>query len=169
MPVPSHDLDFQHHMSWSFLMFSELRWDVVVRFVEGLSTQQTKDNTDLQNTTQKNRGWIHVFGRVGSPCTTRCTHRATLEDTNGSKSNPENGQKIQLPSQRKSRLREKWKLGKEEPITNKCRWSYIQFFVVCVLRNTIHYKFACRNQIVSQIYNTLQYVVCNYIKRSIYL
>jgi hypothetical protein len=53
MPVPSHDLDFQHHMSWFFLMFSELRWDVVVRFVEGLSTQQTKDNTDLQKTTQK--------------------------------------------------------------------------------------------------------------------
>ena len=94
---------------------------MVVRFVEGLSTQQTKDNTDLQNTTQKTGVEFTCSGRVGSPCTTRCIHRATPEDTNGSKSNPENGQKIQLPSQRKSRLREKWKLGKEEPITNKCR------------------------------------------------
>lgn len=63
---------------------------MVVCFVEGLSKQWTKDKADLQNTTQNNGVEFTCSGRVGSPCTTRCTHRATLEDTNGSKSKPEN-------------------------------------------------------------------------------
>jgi hypothetical protein len=147
------------------LFLCSVNWGEMWLFVLLKDCQHNRQKTTLIYKTLHKKTGVEFTcsGRVGSPCTTRCTHRATLEDTNGSKSNPENGQKIQLPSQRKSRLREKWKLGKEEPITNKYRWSYIQFFVVCVLRNTIHYKFACRNQIVSQIYNTLQYVVCNYI------
>ena len=32
--VFSQDLDFLHHMSWSLLVFNELRWQVVVRFVD---------------------------------------------------------------------------------------------------------------------------------------
>jgi hypothetical protein len=32
--VQSQDLDFQHHMSWSFLMFNEFRGEVIVRFVD---------------------------------------------------------------------------------------------------------------------------------------
>jgi hypothetical protein len=30
--VPSQDLDFKHHMSWYFIVFNELRLEVVVRF-----------------------------------------------------------------------------------------------------------------------------------------
>jgi hypothetical protein len=33
VPVPSQDLDLQCHMS-SFFMFSELRWEVIVHFVD---------------------------------------------------------------------------------------------------------------------------------------
>lgn len=56
---------------------------MVVCFVEGLSTQWTKDKADLQNTTQNSGVEFTCSGSVGSPCT-------TLEDTNGSKSKPEN-------------------------------------------------------------------------------
>ena len=36
VPVPSQELDFQRHMSWSFLffVFNELRREVIVRFVD---------------------------------------------------------------------------------------------------------------------------------------
>ena len=34
VPVPSHELDFLRHMSWSFLMFNDLKWAVAVRFVD---------------------------------------------------------------------------------------------------------------------------------------
>lgn len=32
--VQSQDLDFLHHMLWSFYTFSELRWEMIVRFVD---------------------------------------------------------------------------------------------------------------------------------------
>ena len=32
--VPSNDMDFQRLMSWSFSMFNELRWKVIVSFVD---------------------------------------------------------------------------------------------------------------------------------------
>ena len=32
--VPNHDLDFQGHMSCTFFMFNDLRWEVVVCFTE---------------------------------------------------------------------------------------------------------------------------------------
>jgi hypothetical protein len=34
MPVPRQNLDFQGHMSWSFLVVRELRREVIVRFVD---------------------------------------------------------------------------------------------------------------------------------------
>jgi len=34
VPVPSQDMDFQQHMSWSFVLFIELRRDVIVRFLD---------------------------------------------------------------------------------------------------------------------------------------
>ena len=34
VPVPDQDLDVQRHRSWSFFVFSELRWEVLVRFVD---------------------------------------------------------------------------------------------------------------------------------------
>ena len=34
MPVPCQDLDFHGHMSWSFFMFDDLWWEVIVRFVD---------------------------------------------------------------------------------------------------------------------------------------
>jgi hypothetical protein len=41
---PKPGLEFQRHMSWSFLMFYELRGDVIIRFVDigGIIIQQSQ-------------------------------------------------------------------------------------------------------------------------------
>ena len=33
-PVKNKDMDFQRHMSWSFIVFSELMGEAIVRFVD---------------------------------------------------------------------------------------------------------------------------------------
>jgi hypothetical protein len=32
--VPSQDMDFQRHMVWHFFAFNDLRWKIIVRFVD---------------------------------------------------------------------------------------------------------------------------------------
>ena len=34
VPVPSQNLDFLRHISWSLLTFNELNWEEIVRFVD---------------------------------------------------------------------------------------------------------------------------------------
>ena len=34
IPVPSQDLDFQRHVSWSYFVFSEFRCEVIDRFLD---------------------------------------------------------------------------------------------------------------------------------------